>query len=75
MPTLERRRVPAPLWPFHALWRLLTYILGVTGRVLAAVIGLVLMMVGLLVSVTVVGAPVGIPLVVLGFLLLLRSVF
>ncbi len=75
MPTSAQRRVPAPLWPFYALWRLLTYILGVTGRLLAAVMGLVLMIVGLLVSATVVGAPFGIPLAILGFLLLLRSVF
>ena len=71
----SERRVPILLWPFYALWRLLTFILGVTGRLVAAVLGLALMIVGLLLLATVVGAPVGVPLIVLGFLLLLRSVF
>ena len=75
MPTTAERRVPVLLWPFYALWRLLTYILSATGRLVAAVIGVVLMIVGLLVAATVVGAPLGIPLALLGFLLLLRSIF
>jgi hypothetical protein len=70
-----RRRVPVLLLPFYAVWRLLTLILSATGRLLAAVVGLALVIVGLLISATVVGAPIGIPLGLLGFLLLLRSVF
>jgi hypothetical protein len=67
--------VPLLLWPFYAVWRLLTLILAATGRLLAAIVGLVLMIVGLLISATVVGTPIGIPLGLLGFLLLVRSVF
>ena len=53
--TAEERRVPILLWPFYALWRLLTAILGVTGRLLAAVVGLVLMVAGVALTATVVG--------------------
>jgi hypothetical protein len=60
------------LW---ALWRLVTGILLLTGRLVAGVIGIALMAVGALLSVTVVGAPVGVPLAALGLLLLIRALF
>jgi hypothetical protein len=63
------------LWPAAALWRLLTLVLGLTGRLLAVVIGVVLLLAGGLLTATVVGAPVGIPLCVLGVLLLIRGLF
>ena len=75
MADTEARRIPWFLWPFYALWRLLGFILDATGRLVLAVLGVALMVVGLAVSLTVVGAPVGIPLAVLGLLLLLRAFF
>ena len=75
MSSSAQRRVPVLLWPFYAVWRLVTLILSATGRLLAAIVGLTLMIIGLLISATVVGTPIGIPLGLLGFLLLLRSVF
>ena len=75
MSDASERRVPVVLWPFYALWRLLTLILGLTGRIVAGVLGLVLIAVGVLVSATVIGAPIGVPLAVLGLLLLLRALF
>ncbi len=71
----EERRTPWFLWPFVALWRLVAGIIAVTGRLLAAVIGLVLMIVGVILTVTVIGAVVGIPLIIFGFLLVLRGFF
>jgi hypothetical protein len=71
----EEKRTPWFLWPFVALWRLLALILGLTGRLVAGVVGLVLMIVGLVLRVTLIAAPVGIPLAVVGVLLLLRSIF
>lgn len=71
----RERRVPWYLWPFHALWRLLTFVLEAAGRLVCGVLGLVLMLVGALLAVSVVGAPLGIPLAVLGFLLLVRAIF
>jgi hypothetical protein len=62
-------------WPFVALWKLLTGIVELTGRLLAVVLGLVLMIVGVILALTVVGAVVGIPLAILGLLLILRGLF
>ncbi len=63
------------LWPFVALWRLLSFILRLTSRLVAAVLGLVLMVIGILLTVIVVAAPFGIPLIIIGFLLMIRSIF
>jgi hypothetical protein len=69
------RKVPWLLWPFYAIWRLVAFILQVTGRLIGVVLGLVLLVVGLLVSLTVIGAVVGVPLIILGMLLILRGLF
>ena len=66
---------PLLLWPFVAIWRLLTWIVELTGRLLAVALGLVLMIVGVVVSLTVIGAVVGIPLALVGFMLVLRGIF
>ena len=71
----NHRQVPLLLWPFWLIWRLVIGIIALTGRLVGAVIGLVLMIGGLVVSLTVVGAIVGIPLIIFGFLLILRSLF
>lgn len=61
--------------PFVWLWQLVTFILGLTGRLLAVVLGFVLLVVGLLVTLTVIGAIVGIPMIVVGFALIVRGLF
>lgn len=63
------------LLPFKAIWRLVTFIFELTGRLLALVIGVVLMIVGVLISFTVIGAILGIPLAIFGFLLTMRGLF
>lgn len=73
--TEKAHKVPWFLWPFAAIWWLLSFILQLTGRVVAAVLGLVLMIAGVLLTVTIIGAIVGIPLIIFGFLLMLRSIF
>ncbi len=67
--------VPALLWPFYAIWRLLTFILNLIGRVISALLGTVLMAGGVAIALSIVGAPIGIPLASLGFLLLIRALF
>lgn len=67
--------VPLLLWPFYAIWRLVTAVLQLSGRLLAAILGLVLMAVGVTVTLSVIGAPLGIPLAAFGFLLLIRALF
>jgi hypothetical protein len=63
------------LWPFVALWKLLAGLISVTGRLVAVLLGAALMLLGGLVSLTVVGAVIGIPLAVLGLLIILRGLF
>lgn len=71
----KEKSTPWFLWPFEALWKLLTFILNLTGRLVAAVVGLVLTIVGIILSLTLVAAPLGIPLIIMGLLLMLRSIF
>ena len=71
----KKRDYPWILWPFVALWDLLTFILRTTGRVITVLLGLLLMIAGAALSMTVIGAPVGIPLAIFGFLLLIRGFF
>jgi hypothetical protein len=73
--TKNRKRTPWLLWPFVALWNLITWILSLTGRLIAAVVGLVFTIVGAILTVTVIGAVVGIPMIVFGLLLMIRSIF
>ncbi len=69
------RSTPWFLWPFAALWEFVTWILRLTGRLLAIVVGLVLMTIGVLISLTIIGAIIGVPLALVGFLLALRGLF
>jgi hypothetical protein len=71
----KTRNYPWIFWPFVALWDLLTFILRLTGRLVAVVVGLVLMIGGAALTATVVGAPVGIPVAIFGFLLVIRGFF
>jgi hypothetical protein len=75
MMSTEPKKTPWYLWPFIALWRLVTGILVLTGRLVAVILGLVLVLVGALLSATVVGAIVGVPLIVFGGLLVVRGLF
>ncbi|MBK8782951.1 MAG: hypothetical protein IPO22_14350 [Anaerolineales bacterium] len=75
MTTQTKQHIPWYLWPFAAIWKLLAVIVEMTGRFVAMVLGLVLILVGFIVSLTIVGAIVGIPLAVIGLLLLLRGIF
>ena len=74
MPGSEHR-TPWILWPFVALWRLIAMIVEFTGRIIAVVLGAALMIVGIVVSLTVIGAIVGIPLAILGLLMIVRGLF
>lgn len=75
MTTHSKHSTPWYLWPFTALWRLLATIVELTGRFVAMVLGIVLVIVGVIVSLTIVGAIVGVPLALIGFLLFLRGLF
>ena len=71
----EPKRTPWYLSPFVGLWRLVSGILVATGRLVAVILGLVFVLVGALLSATVVGAIVGVPLILFGGLLVVRGLF
>lgn len=71
----KHNHIPWFLWPFAAIWRLLAVIVELTGRFVAMVLGIVLIVVGVIVSLTIVGAIVGVPLALVGLLLFLRGLF
>jgi uncharacterized membrane protein HdeD (DUF308 family) len=71
----EARKPLWILWLFTALWRVMTFILELTERLVTIVLGVVLILVGVMVSLTIIGAVIGIPLIVFGFLLLTRGFF
>ena len=69
------KHIPWILWLFWALWRLVIGIVAGTGRLVAAILGLVFLIVGVVLTVTIVGAIVGIPFIIFGLLLILRGLF
>ena len=72
---VTKKTSPWFLWPFVAVWNLLALVLNITGRVLGVILGVGLMIIGIALTMTVAGAPVGIPFAILGFLLIIRSIF
>ena len=62
-------------WPFRGVWDLITFIVRLTGRLLAVLIGIVLMILGVVLTLTVIGAILGIPLVLFGFLIVIRGLW
>jgi hypothetical protein len=57
------------------LWNLATFVLTSIGRVTALILGLALVLVGIVLTITVVGAVVGVPLIIIGLLLTARGLF
>lgn len=66
---------PILFLPFVWLWQLVSLILGLTGRLLAVLLGFVLLILGLLVTLTVIGAIIGIPMLIVGMALIVRGLF
>ena len=69
------QKTPLILWPFKALMDLIGGIIGLTGRLVAAAIGLALMIAGAVLTALVITAPLGIPMAAFGFLLIVRGIF
>jgi hypothetical protein len=63
------------LQPFVALWHLATFTIKMIGRMVVVVLGVILMMVGAIMCFTIIGAVIGIPLILFGFLLVARGLF
>jgi hypothetical protein len=71
----HNHHIPWILWPFYAIWRLVIAIVAGTGRLVAVILGLVFLIVGVVLTITVIGAIVGIPFIIFGLLLMLRGLF
>ncbi len=71
----NEKHVPWYLWPFDACKRLIHTIITLIGRTMAAVLGLLLTTLGVLLTLSVIGAILGIPLIIFGVLLMIRSIF
>jgi hypothetical protein len=63
------------IWPLKGLWRFVTFLEKVLGIVFCLLAGLVLCAVGVFLTMTYIGAVIGIPLALLGTLLLIRGIF
>jgi hypothetical protein len=73
--TVNLKKTPWYLWPFAAIWNLVAWIVGITGRMIAVILGLVFLIVGAILTVTVIGAIIGIPMIILGLLLVIRGLW
>ena len=71
----NKKKVLWYLWPFWAIWKLVVGIVAATGRLVAVILGLVFLIVGVVLTVTVIGAIVGIPFIIFGLLLMVRGLF
>jgi uncharacterized membrane protein HdeD (DUF308 family) len=63
------------LWPIVAPFRLVRFLLKTAGRLMLIILGFLSIMAGVMVSFTVVGACIGLPLILLGVSLILRGLF
>jgi hypothetical protein len=66
---------PLLLWPFKLLMDLIEGVIKLTGRLVAVIIGFAILIVGIVLTVLVITAPLGIAMIVFGFLLLVRGIF
>jgi hypothetical protein len=71
----QERHVPLLLWPIWAIFRLVTIIVEMVGRLVGLILGAVFIVVGFILSLTIVGAIIGIPLALFGLMLMVRSLF
>jgi hypothetical protein len=62
------------LFPFIVVWRLLEFLLKLIGRLILVLIGLISMCAGLVLCFTIIGLALGIPLIIIGFILILRAI-
>ena len=62
-------------WPFELLWSIIGFVFNLLGVIVSLTIGLVLAIVGTFLTFSILGAFIGIPLIVFGILLAVRSLF
>ena len=72
---IDTKNTSCLLRPFIWLWNFIVYIVMLTGRVMAVVLGLLLILVGGILTVTLIGAIIGIPILIIGVLLVIRGLW
>lgn len=68
-------QMDVPMLPFKFVWGLTAFILNAAGRFVALLIGVVFMIVGVVLTLTVLGAIIGVPMALFGFALVMRGLF
>lgn len=63
------------LVPIVLLWKFLSIIMERAGRVLTSVTGILLTITGIYFAVSSMAAPLGIPLIIFGLIIILRSIY
>ncbi len=61
------------LAPFRLVWRILTTILGVVGRLLMGLAGVMTIAMGVMLTLSLAGAVFGIPLIIVGAAVVIRA--
>lgn len=56
-------------------FKLVEFILKFSGRMMAVILGLVFLAIGIALSITIIGAIIGVPLAIIGFLMIIRGFF
>lgn len=72
---MKNDRTPWIFQPFVAVWNLLALVLNLTGRLIAFIIGVLSVVLGIVLLLTILAAPAGLVLIVFGFLFIIRSLF
>ena len=62
-------------WLLRLPFRLMALVMKLVGRAVFLVVGIIMIVVGAIISLTVIGACLGLPLILLGFLLVIRGLF
>lgn len=73
--TENKKHVPWYFWPFWLIYQLTLGILKFTGRLVGAILGLVVLILGALLCATLIGAILGVPLIILGLMMMVGSIF
>ncbi len=72
---IVRKRTPWYAWPFVIVWKTLATVLTLIGRATFFGLGMLLMIIGFFLTLTFLAAPIGIPLIILGFIMVSRAIF
>lgn len=63
------------LFPFRLLFKLGMFSIALVGKSISLIIGIVIGLVGIVISTTIVGLVIGIPMMLMGFSIILSAIF